>query len=436
MAIKKIKVTCVIVSFSLVFGLSNYANATPNISGLSGDVTDEKPVVLSGSGFGQNDLDVEWLGGPSGNIEAGQAGQVFSKSGWSVDQTSSSFQSSEYSSAKAYSGSKSIKSFTTDQGQWGRGYYFDTGGPQDKIYASWWVYLDFESGASGCQWKIYRISPGASYSDKNGEIMSSAWYNADGSHSQSYIVYFCDAMNYEQCYPSSNASLRWLGQDDVPSKGFWQRMEVYVDGSSQANVRDGSIYYAIHKQTAIPNVVKNDQGTVITRVNENDKYRYLMFQNYYGNCGEGDRTKVKMYIDDIYIQTGTKARIEIGNASTWNSSTHREIQIPSTWSNSSITFSVNQGTFQEGQTAYLYVVDENGIVNENGYPITIGEDSSAPIPGDINKDGLSTSSTTTFSCNISEWWRIVKTCADLNGDCSVNIFDYNILLQNFGRTPR
>jgi hypothetical protein len=500
---KKIKVIFFLASLSLVFGWSNYAQAVPNISGLSGDITDEKPVVLYGSGFGQNDLDVEWLGGPSGNIEAGQAGQVFSKSGWSVDQTSSGWQSSEYSSVKAYSGSKSIKSFTSDPGQWGRGYYFDTGGPQDRIYASWWVYLDFEPGASGCQWKIYRISPTSSYSDKNGEIMSSAWYNTDGSHSQSYIIYFCDAMNYEQCYPSSNASLRWLGQNDVPNKGSWQRMEVYVDGSSQANVRDGSIYYAIHKQTALPNVVKNDQGTVITRVNENDKYRYVMFQNYYGNCGEGDRTKVKMYIDDIYIQTGTKARIELGNASTFSASTKREIQIPSSWSDNSITFSVNQGAFTSGQTAYLYVVDENGAVNSSGYPITIGgtsnQDTTPPVRSNGSPSGslpagavqttmtlatnenatckfatnagtayssmtntFSTTGGTNHSVNITGLqngqsynryircidssgnantddftisWSVANPPAltgDLNSDGVVDIFDYNIFLQNFG----
>jgi hypothetical protein len=138
------------------------------------------------------------------------------------------------------------------------------------------------------------------------------------------------------------------------------------------------------------------------------------------------------WMDDIYYDN-TLSRVMVGNASTFNASNHLEMQIPSAWSSNSITFTVNQGAFQEGQNAYLYVVDENGTVNENGYPITIGGNSSVSIPGDINQDGV----VNIFDYNILLQNFGAVDCgnvADLNGDCSVNIFDYNILLQNFGRT--
>jgi parallel beta-helix repeat protein len=58
------------------------------------------------------------------------------------------------------------------------------------------------------------------------------------------------------------------------------------------------------------------------------------------------------------------------------------------------------------------------------------------LPGDINGDGT----VNIFDYNIFlQHFGVVEDCqnsADLNGDCAVNIFDYNILLQNFGRTPR
>jgi hypothetical protein len=70
----------------------------------------------------------------------------------------------------------------------------------------------------------------------------------------------------------------------------------------------------------------------------------------------------------------------IGNARTFNGCTIREIQIPTAWSDNSITVTVNQGVFGSGMTVYLYVVDQNGAVNSTGYPITVGSGISAPSP--------------------------------------------------------
>jgi hypothetical protein len=88
-------------------------------------------------------------------------------------------------------------------------------------------------------------------------------------------------------------------------------------------------------------------------------------------------------MDDIYLST-TQARIELGDKSTFSSCTLREIQIPTAWSSSSITFTANQGSFKEGDTVYLYVVDADGNVNANGYPIIIW---GGPIPPCTDSDG-------------------------------------------------
>jgi hypothetical protein len=88
-------------------------------------------------------------------------------------------------------------------------------------------------------------------------------------------------------------------------------------------------------------------------------------------------------MDDIYADN-TLARVVVGNASTYASLTHRELQIPSAWSNSSIAITVNKGSFRDNDCAYLYVIDDNGIVNSNGYKIsgdndcTISADPVAP----------------------------------------------------------
>jgi hypothetical protein len=77
------------------------------------------------------------------------------------------------------------------------------------------------------------------------------------------------------------------------------------------------------------------------------------------------------YLDEIYIDT-TWSRVEIGNNSVYSSCTHREIQIPTAWSDTEITVTVNQGSFGNGESAYLFVIDSNGSAS-SGFPITVGE---------------------------------------------------------------
>lgn len=78
---------------------------------------------------------------------------------------------------------------------------------------------------------------------------------------------------------------------------------------------------------------------------------------------------VKMYFDSIYVDNSF-ARIEIGDQPTYDSCTHREIQLASSWSDSQIEFNVNKGTLPDGQ-AYLFVIDESGTAS-SGYPISFG----------------------------------------------------------------
>jgi hypothetical protein len=114
------------------------------------------------------------------------------------------------------------------------------------------------------------------------------------------------------------------------------------------------------------------------------KHRYLQLQNWVGN-GE-PQLGGEVYVDDIFIQLDTEARVEIGDKSTWNACTKREVQVPISWNSSTIQARVNQGSFSNGETAYLYVVDSNGNVNNQGYIVTIGGenivDNSPPVEED------------------------------------------------------
>ncbi|NLG58503.1 MAG: hypothetical protein GX540_08825 [Clostridiales bacterium] len=98
------------------------------------------------------------------------------------------------------------------------------------------------------------------------------------------------------------------------------------------------------------------------------------------NLGAGYDSSNGYYGFDDVFGNFTQARVEICNASTWGSRSQCDIQIPTTWSSNSIGITVNQGAFGSGSQAYLYVVDSNGAVNTNGYPVTIGASSDSGTP--------------------------------------------------------
>lgn len=99
------------------------------------------------------------------------------------------------------------------------------------------------------------------------------------------------------------------------------------------------------------------------------------------------------YFADIYLDY-SRQRVLIGNSPTLeDSTTLREVQIPSVWGDndeingSIITAKVNQGGFADGQDAWLYVFDENGV-SSDGYRIQFtdnGGDTTAPsVPSGLS----------------------------------------------------
>ena len=72
--------------------------------------------------------------------------------------------------------------------------------------------------------------------------------------------------------------------------------------------------------------------------------------------------------DDIYISP-SQARVEICDAPTWAQCKNREIQPASAWSGTSITVKLNRGALASFAKTYLYVVDQTGAMNANGFAL-------------------------------------------------------------------
>ena len=348
--------------------------AQPVVNSVAGSLAMDSPLMISGLNFGRHSGlgSIQWLGP---NIEQSSAGAIFTKRDWVAQPDLGGFTAPRYSTAKAHSGKKSILCRIRDAdspatGKWGSGFYYDTGGAIDKIYVTWRV--RFEKGSEFGQWKIWRLSPTPSVSDTNPQIYQCDWYNNDGSIYQALLLNYVKQNKF--WYPTGDGA-RWITANDVVPVNSWVRLEYYFEENSAMDARDGSLRYFIHKQTETVRTVKDYVGNLQTRSAgaTYDYRRYVHFQNYWGDQHAGEAADTSIYIDDIYIQPGTQARVEIGDSLDWSACKHREIQIPSLWSDGSIKITVNQGSFQAGDTAYLFVVDSDGKVNSTGFPIVIGK---------------------------------------------------------------
>ena len=361
----------ILICFIFYCGVCNAAPVISTIS--SASIADNDSISLTGSGFGSNDLDIKWLGGSSGNIESGTSGaDVSLPSNWYSDSTTSEQQAPAYSTARAHSGSKSIMCSYPQVSQYISEFGYHATSTFSKLYATWWVYYDRGASPMGGQWKQWRCRP--TYTNLNdncnGEIMRSVWKNADGSHYQAYIMVFCNAADYGQCYEDGTGDSRWTGSEPFDQ---WYRVEVYLQASSTDGNNDGAVILNIYDQSNTV-AVKWNHTALVTRLAGGDSWEYFHFENFFGNdLGDGgDGTSEKIYYDDVYLQMGSRAHVEIGNASTYSSCTHTEIQYPTVYNGTGITFTVNQGSFENGSTAYVFVIDEDGNANATGEAITFG----------------------------------------------------------------
>ena len=85
-----------------------------------------------------------------------------------------------------------------------------------------------------------------------------------------------------------------------------------------------------------------------------------------------------VWYTDFYVDN-TWARVEVGNNSVYASCTRREVQILSSWSSTSATVTVNRGSFGISESAWLFVVDNDGTAS-SGFAITFGTDQGATPP--------------------------------------------------------
>ena len=352
---KKIIIYLAIIFLELFSGV-RFASAAPQIMNATGTFINNGTITITGSGFGTKTTPASWVWD---NFEDGTNANLIGTSPKGIWQGyySTGTTYPKYSTTAAYSGSLGAKKTTAQAEEFAS--YGASGLNSDEMYYSimfkWTKDVINDSGANPVM-KLTRLNTQGGFYAPQPSIYTTVrtgngWSYGDATNGTGTL--------YNEPF------LEYVTKD------IWHRIEVYWKLSTPG-VADGKVEFFIDN-------VKKQVGlwnNVITRAagysnQKSDNFLLPMMQSL------GSTNIYSFYADAVYVDR-TRARVEICDTSTWSARTHCEIQIPSAWSNTSITVTENQGSLGSLQNAYLYVVDANGNVNTNGYLLSGA--SSDPTP--------------------------------------------------------
>ncbi|MFT5728825.1 MAG: hypothetical protein ACI8PB_002985 [Desulforhopalus sp.] len=333
--------------------------ATPSKPLINGTVTHEGVVTVTGSGFGVktpvapllwDSVDGKYANIANGGIVPVGSGNVWNEATGNVPVHFKTTNPRGKFTAK-YTNTGSTDS-AKKAGLGGKNFP-----GSEALYVSWWMWLDKTACTPSSSNKYTRFTDDGGWSSN---VQTVIW------EPNSVIIFGVGATNYIN-WPQTCGKI-----------GAWQRMEQTVDNTSSPI--SPSVYLAqdnspIGSQPIIApvNLLKDITGIGML-----------------GFDGSNTPAAEQPTVDwgEIYVDN-TRARVEICNASTKTASTHCEIQIPQTiWVDNQIQIKINQGSFPDLSSAYIYVVDADGNASP-GTKINFGTDLSNSPGGSDNLIPLS-----------------------------------------------
>jgi hypothetical protein len=314
------------------------ARSQPDVSNLVGVVEDQQTVTITGSGFGIKSpaAPLKWDDFESGAIGTNLTGWSFTGDPvvYSTEQTRAPGHQSAY------------QNYTNS---YARGLIMYPLPAFQKMYVSGWWYNEV-GGAPSRNFKLINWSGGAGHGNATLPQCRTDMYPSTTS-------------GHLDLMPTDGPETHDWGLSGNIYSGEWMRIERFMDvGTPGSSNGETWLYRNLNEWASLNNVRVYNPG---------DIYTMLLITHYFARDTGTPTPWMKSFWDELYIDI-TPARVELGNASTWDACTRREIQIPSAWSQDSLTFTVNQGAFTPGQTAYVYVVNAAEEHNATGFPLTIG----------------------------------------------------------------
>ena len=360
----KRKISCCCV---LLLWVALPAFAAPSIEAI--DASGGTSLVVKGVGFGEKLIAAPYRFDHFEVAEVGQSAAEASDGFWGTS-VNSNVSANVSRSPSSTNNSMAVQYPDPDPG----GAVFEHVGEFDKLFVNFWVRIEWgEPDLDGSwQFKYFRLD---SVDDSGGyEVYPSlagfAWARYDGTINRTewqHLSYDSDTCSGKskrtvyQALPDIDQAPAWINVSVAIDQTDWQSFKSEI---MQSQHGFAGAYYFNSNVTDMSHTC-DSRPTVISKIK-------------FGGSGESGANGATFYFDDIYIDT-TWSRVEIGDSSVYGSCSHREMLIPSSWSDSSITVAVNQGSFSDDSKVYLFVVDADGKVNETGYPIIISKGAIAEL---------------------------------------------------------
>lgn len=358
---KFVPLTILIMVQLLSAGAGIYAST---IDAVSGNAYDGSSLSITGRDFGEHSEAVQWLGGKTGLIETSPVGAPPpNENNWTFNSFGNNYVAADFVHSGLHSLKNDLVRNTAYAAAIRYGWISPIGYSQD-IFISWWVR---RVHAGEGQWKMFRVSYANDITDTaTPQFKMFNWDNG----SQFFVA----------AGPGTDATGASWTMPYPTLDNRWYRIDVEVHTASGHATNDGSYLVRLYDPDSGEAFRENAITNNMSFNDENDYYQWFLWQNYIGNELNDDPFQSQnTWTDDIYIQAGGWSRVELCDTPAWPGRTHCEIQPSAEWSDSSITFILNQGSFAAGDQAYLFVIDKNNNVS-NGYPIVILGNSYSPNP--------------------------------------------------------
>lgn len=165
----------------------------------------------------------------------------------------------------------------------------------------------------------------------------------------------------------AGSSQKTINSPEMRREGQWIRLQGYLRLSTPAGAANGE-YFA-----GTLNDLSRETGKVtLLPAVASSRINSFLLPFTSANGGTQPQDVLSQWADDVYFDR-TQARIELCDRPSWQATDKNcELQIPRvTWAEQEIEAQVQLGRLAPGTTAYLYVVNATGEVNQAGFPLRL-----------------------------------------------------------------
>lgn len=366
-------------SSSVIFAISIYAaDSGPKIKKLSGSAVDNSVIAISGVNF-QNGPKIELFD----DFEDGTAGSIIDLTNYTATYGQWDQQSQYYKGAfdgtESLSGNLSLDMWylhstpsTSRVATMAK--FFDRA---DEFFTSFWIRVPNDSwfpgvGVTGpgmfstdSSWKITWLMLGDRGDNTVNEDSGNDVYLPNhASGNGTFLVAGNNTSTIANIYDSEfswwdwNHWIRisaWLKADrSDPLNNGWFKIQTLSEGKGLRQLIDKQVS-VFHRR-----LEANNSLDVSPAVWDRIKFP--------GWARPSFPDKYRLLYDDVYIASGdnAQARVEVGNAASYEACTKLSILPIQTWGNKVINAIYKAGPLRDGDAQYLYITDSSGLYNAEG----------------------------------------------------------------------